>query len=180
MSALKRCGFNGVITKKMMITTSNTSMSGVTLMYGTARPPPPVIPIRIPSPGVQENSRRESFDEPHESPHPSTGRRRGRLLPGFLLLIGDQADLIDALFADSVYDVDDFAIANLNATLDIDDTFLFLLVRQCFLNLSFQFLEIHFFLLQIVFMVVRDLDNHGSLRIDRCIFFGVFHVTREC
>src|SRR5713226_1491888 len=179
MSALKRCGFNGVITKKMMITTSNTSMSGVTLMNGTARPPPPVIPIRIPSASVQENSRRASFDEPHGSPHPSARRRRGRLLPGFLLLIGDQADLIDALFADSVNDVDDLAIADLNATLDIDDFFVFLLVLQRFRYLSLELFEIHLFLLQIVFMVVRDRDNHGSLRIDRRIFFGVFHVTRQ-
>jgi hypothetical protein len=49
MSALKRLGFKGVTTMKMIITTSSTSINGVTLMYGTARLlPPELIAINLP------------------------------------------------------------------------------------------------------------------------------------
>src|SRR5712692_10600204 len=167
MSALKRLGFSGVITKKMIITTSSTSISGVTLMNGTARPPPPVIPIRITS------SKRVS-----ENPNRSSGRR-GWLRLAFLLLVGDQAYFINALFADGVDDVDYLAIAHLNATLDINDAFLFLLVSQGFFHLTLEFVETHLLLAQVVFAVVRDRDNHRTLRIDRCVFFRISHITRE-
>jgi hypothetical protein len=48
-SVLKRVGLSGVMTMKMIRSTSRMSMKGVTLMFGSARPvlEPPLIPITV-------------------------------------------------------------------------------------------------------------------------------------
>src|SRR5882672_1499019 len=180
MSALKRLGFNGVITKKIMITTSSTSISGVTLMNGTARPPEPDIPIRITSLRKTNTQAKPVTWRPRQEFQSLTGRsRRGSDLSFTLLLIGHQAYPINAFFANRVDYVDDLAIADLNATLDIDDLFVFLLVCQRFFHAGFEFVEAHLLLAQVVFTIFRNRDDHGTVSIDRRVLFRIFHVTGQ-
>src|SRR6266851_2622769 len=80
----------------------------------------------------------------------SLSSRSSRDLRLALLLIGNQTYPINAFLANRIDHVDDLAIANLNATLDIDDLFLFLLVCQRFFYLSFEFIEAHLLLAQVV------------------------------
>src|SRR5436305_820982 len=103
MSALKRLGLSGVITMKMIITTSSTSISGVTLMNGTARLPfalPMAIEFNLP------------FKRARIGPVQTRLKRCADLAlawwssrAALLNLIGNQADLVHALFANSVNDL---------------------------------------------------------------------------
>src|SRR6266404_1001597 len=110
---------------------------------------------------------------------PSLSSRRSRGLTFALLLIGNQAYPINAFFANRIDYFDDLAIANLNATLDIDDLLVFLLVCQRFFHASFEFIEAHLLLAQVVFTIFRDRDDHRTVSIDRCVFFRILHVTGQ-
>ena len=117
MSAWNRLGFSGVTTMKMISSTSKTSINGVTLIYGTqywtalldVYPYPLLTHLNI-SPRTCCELRSRSWGS-----------------CAALLLVSNQANLVDAQFSDFVDDVHHVAIAHANTALDVDDSILFVL-----------------------------------------------------
>src|SRR5690349_20943174 len=170
MSALNRLGLRGVTTMKIISNTSKTSISGVTLMYGTA------VVLLLCSISAS------SFDiknSPRSYMRLSRWRSRGRSSAA-LLLVSHESDLIDAELADLIDDRDDVAVADANATLDIDDSIVLILN---FLKQRIDFFAQLLFrdpLFPKVVLTVVRYGNHDRRLLDNVrIDIGVGHVLRQ-
>src|SRR6266550_4733350 len=108
------------------------------------------------------------------------GCRGRRSRAGLLLPISNQSYLIDTFFADGVNDFDDFAIADLDAALDVNDLVFFLLVCEGLLDGRLQVIEADLLFPEIVISILRDRDNYGRFFVDSLVFIRVFQVARDC
>src|ERR1044072_3602885 len=99
----------------MIKSTSSTSISGVTLIYGTALspPPPPLIPIILLLCKMS----------PRGSPGFYLGRCRCglRYCGSALLLSRDEPDLINPGLSNDIDDLDHAAVLDADAAFDVDD-----------------------------------------------------------
>src|SRR5580692_4062364 len=106
-SASRPFGVNGVITIKMMSSTSSTSISGVTLMLALCPPPLPIAILMVESPLVSLAS----------LPRRWSG---GRSVWSALSLFGEQAQIIHTSGAHSVHDLDYIAEVGAGVCLQVD------------------------------------------------------------
>src|ERR1019366_5341263 len=101
-NASRPFGVSGVITMKMMSSTSSTSMSGVTLIFALCPPPLPIAILIVGSPLL-----------------PTRRSGRGGVWSAFPL-IGQQAQIIHTGSADGIHHLHHIAVVGAGVRLDID------------------------------------------------------------
>src|SRR5271167_4870148 len=127
-SASNPFGVNGVITMKMMSSTSSTSMSGVTLMFALWPPPVPTAILMVGSPLISLASL-------------PTRRRGRRSVWRALPLVGKQTQIIYPRGAHGVHHLDHIAEVGAGIRLEVD---LFICaIGQAIFHLAGQAVHLH-------------------------------------
>src|SRR5947209_5600339 len=172
---------------KMIRSTNRTSMSGVTLIYGTARfPPPPLIPISqylfVANERVTQKSQDNSLPNSFLLSESTSGGLKA------FLPVRDKSYLRYAARFRVAYDINNanhLPVADVDAALDVNDAVFLCLLVNHLLQIIHQALSLRIVLLlqinvvpdiaQIEFAIVRNRDDKRVLRVD---LFVVFRVGR--